>query len=205
MKRGGNLQRNTPLKPSRPLERKTRLTSTPKPSGCSCGLAGLPMDGGHCTCGSDPASWHRGAARKAGSLKRSGPIVPKPRSSRVGAATGKPKPLNDFSPAVRALVRKRSGGVCEACGLETAVLHHHRRPRRRDGWRPGTNEPSNALHLGVDCNERIEHQDRAGALALGQLLHAEQDPAAEPVLYRGARVLLADDGSVLPVEIGAVA
>ncbi len=131
--------------------------------------------------------------------------MPRPRSSeripagrRVGAATGNPKPINDFSPTTRALVRERSGGRCEACGAEPAVIHHHRRPRRHDGWRPGTNEASNDLRIGLDCNERIEHQDRAGAYPLGQLLHAEQDPAVEPVLYRGRWVLLGDDGSVEP-------
>ena len=192
--------KRTPMPP-----RKSELRTKPKhPCGALLPLL-LPSDTDDptrvCSCGSSEREW--GTPRPA--LRRSGPILPKPRAARVGAATGQPKPLNDFSPATRKLVRERSGGLCEACGDEPAVLHHHRRPRRRDGWRPGTNEASNALHLGVDCNERIEVDDRLGALELGQLLHADQDPAAEPVLRRGEWVLLTDDGRYEPTSHEEVA
>lgn len=146
--------------------------------------------------------------RGTAALKRSAPLTAKHSDapSRKGrgrhAASGELKPLNDFPPKVRALVRHRSGLICEACGAERAVIHHHRRPRRREGWRPGTNVASNALHIGLVCDEWIERQNRAGALEVGQLLTAEQDPAAVPVAYRGRWVLLDDLGHVHPWRAG---
>lgn len=194
MKRGGPLKRKTELRA------KTRLASKQEPpAACSCG-GGLPSDGDQvCNCGS---SWTRGDDRKAkrATLGRSGPIVAKPRSARVGAASGLPKPVNDFSPAVRARVRKRSGGACELAGCRAEATDHHHRRRRGAGPQTALND----AHL-CHADHMRAHGNPEWARRRGLIVRSTEDPALKPMLTDAGWVLLADDGSVAPVEIGAVA
>ncbi len=115
------------------------------------------------------------------------------------------------SPEQRAVVLWRAEGRCELCRVQ---LHdgdrwirphsvHHRRPRRAGGDpRSSTNQPSNLLLLCGSattpggCHLLVE-SSRTTALANGWLLHADDDPAAEPVAItpRRLRVLLDDDGN----------
>jgi hypothetical protein len=91
----------------------------------------------------------------------------------------------------RAIVRERSGEICEICAERRADTMHHRRKRSQHG--PWT--PSNVLHLCGDgtrgCHGRIT------------------DTRTEyyndtPVLVAGGLVLLDDDGGITAL-LGGVA
>ena len=141
-------------------------------------------------------------------MKRTAPLVRMTKRQRrtarrhYGQATGLPKPLNEFPPAVRRIIKVRAEGRCEICNGRRGVMAHHRRPRRREGWREGTNVASNGLWICADCDHRMECSGpgRRKALDLGQILGSWQDPAVERVLYRGRVVVLGDDGTVTEVE-----
>lgn len=101
-----------------------------------------------------------------------------------------------FSPEVHATIDGRSGGMCEVCGLDRVHEHHHRRPRGAGGSRRvDTNTASNGLGLCRDCHRFIESYRRLATL-LGWLVPQSCDPATYPVIYRGERVLLNDDGGI---------
>lgn len=101
-----------------------------------------------------------------------------------------------FPPAVHDQIEGRSGGICEICGLDRVHEHHHRRPRGAGGTRRGdTNTASNGLGLCRDCHRFTESYRRLATL-LGWLVPQSCDPATYPVIYRGEKVLLADDGRI---------
>lgn len=101
-----------------------------------------------------------------------------------------------FPPAVHAQIDERSGGICEMCGFDHVEEHHHRRPRGAGGSRRAdTNTAANGLGLCRQCH-RIVEQYRALAKVLGWLLPQTADPASSPVVRRGERVLLTDDGGI---------
>lgn len=127
---------------------------------------------------------HAGALKRSAELRRATPADPKRRD------TGPAR-------AVRELVAARSGGWCEATSCDRRARHiHHRRPRRLGGSkRADTNRPSNLVHLCPEHHAAVESFRRC-AYALGLLLRDGTDPAAEPILRRGAWVLLTDDGTV---------
>lgn len=91
-------------------------------------------------------------------------------------------------------VKDRSGGVCEGCGDRPAQEIHHRKYRSRGG----SHDVSNLLHLcgwgnHTGCHGRAHGTDipEGWALPSGRCI-----PAHEPVLYRGERALLDDNGRV---------
>lgn len=100
----------------------------------------------------------------------------------------------------KAVVKRRSGGTCEICGIRPGESVHHRRKQSQQG--PWT--PSNCLHLcgdgrspdgchGMVTNTRSEYYDN------GWLVRSWEDWAAKPVLYRGRMVVLDDEGGWFPV------
>ncbi|NIL77656.1 hypothetical protein RhoFasB10_03805 [Rhodococcus sp. B10] len=101
-----------------------------------------------------------------------------------------------FSPQTKSVVRQRSGGLCERCGLDWAVQDHHRRARGMGGTRrASTNAASGCLAVCLRCHNRIESA-RADALQHGWLVPQHKEPADVPVLYRGQLVLLDDAGGI---------
>lgn len=163
--------------------------------------------------GAGLAQGTKGLARGSGlaqgrGLSRSAPAVS--RRTGIDRAAAKPKPRAPrVAGAVRDAVLARSGGRCEVAATEVCRRagrslsgggsQHHRRPGRMGGSKAaGTNEAPNLLQVcgsgTTGCHGAIE-SDRSRALAAGWLLHAGQDPAAEPVtLWDGRRVLLRADG-----------
>jgi len=103
------------------------------------------------------------------------------------------------TPAVRRMVGRRSGGLCEFADCSREAIHqHHRRPRRMgSSMATESNLPANLVDLCLDHHGWVESY-RAKALELGLLLHANAAPAEVPVFLRYGDVLLADDGSYSP-------
>lgn len=124
--------------------------------------------------------------RGRGKLKRS-PIkrtIPSPRRGVKYRTVSPVAAANDFSSKTRALVRARSGGVCEAAivgvCMGRAGQMHHRKLRRH-----GDHRPVNALHVCQSCHDYI-HLHPKWARTLGLLLRSSADPDAVPPV-RGAR------------------
>jgi 5-methylcytosine-specific restriction enzyme A len=132
--------------------------------------------------------------------------TPLERTSGLTPSTGKPKLApRDTGPsaAVRNTVKARAGMCCERCGVSVAAAWyevHHRRPRQMGGdTRPETNLPSNLLLLCMPrCHSEVE-SSRQISYEQGWLVHAEHNPAVQPVWLAGrGRVLLRPDGSTSP-------
>lgn len=100
----------------------------------------------------------------------------------------------------RKLVYARAGGLCEAgCGGRGQEWHH--RKARSLG---GTWHASNGMHLCRQCHAWVgEHAIEAGGK--GWYLGARENPSATPMLRLGVWVVLADDGSFEPYEVGGAA
>lgn len=109
-----------------------------------------------------------------------------------------------FSPLVRSLVYDRCSGRCEICDVWASDLQlHHRRARGAGSTRrPETNYPSNCLALCQMDHHRVESH-RALAYDNGWLVRQSHDPATIPVLRRGVRVVLDDQGGFRPAEEAA--
>ena len=103
-----------------------------------------------------------------------------------------------FSTRTRDIIRKRSNGRCELCGMPLNIYGqiHHRRPRGMGGTkRMDSASAANGLYVHQKCHEKIE-SNRAHALEMGWLMHQTDDPVQVPVrLWLGWR-LLRDDGSI---------
>lgn len=86
--------------------------------------------------------------------------------------------------------------MCEVCGAFPAVAIHHRLPRKLGGSRRAwiAQVPNGLALCGFD-HDLIESR-RTWAYEQGYLLHDNQIPLETPVLYRGRRVLLLQDGSL---------
>lgn len=107
---------------------------------------------------------------------------------------------NGFSQRVVNQIDDRSLGWCEVCGEFRVQERHHRRPRGMGGSSLGsTNRASNGLGLCHGCHRMIE-TNRTVAKILGWLVPQGFDPAARPVIYRGQRALLDDDGGIEYLE-----
>ena len=109
---------------------------------------------------------------------------------------------------VLALIRARSGDLCEVCGRR-AESTHHRKPRGMGGSQdPAAHSPANLLRVCGDgtrgCHGAIE-SDRAGSYSNGWLVRQGESPTDVPVLLRYAlfEVLLTEDGRHVPAETGA--
>ena len=110
------------------------------------------------------------------------------------------RPAQGFTAAVKQIIRRRSCGMCELDLCGPADHYHHRAPRGSGGSRlEWINSAANALHLASACHDLVE-RNRAEALENGWLVSrlAGETAAGKPVLYRGTRVLLSDDGSIRP-------
>ena len=96
-------------------------------------------------------------------------------------------------PKCRAIVRERSGEVCELCPRRAAQMHHRRNRSQSGKW-----TPSNILHLCVEdhvwIGANIAAAVRNGWSIQGRML----EPFEVPVLLKGEKVWLSDDGSILP-------
>lgn len=115
-----------------------------------------------------------------------------------------------FTPAAKALILARSGGICELDSCGPAEVIHHRRPRGAGGtslaW---VNQPANGLHVSRSCHDWIEGRipswSRVQSGKVGWLVsqHSDRVSADVPVLYRNRWVLLTDDGRTVPAQDGA--
>lgn len=136
--------------------------------------------------------------------------TPSQRAARiVRAAIGrKRRRVTAEERSARAIVGRRSAGVCEGCGVRPATDWAHRVGRgQQGGW-----SPVNGLHLCSDlaapdglrgCHE-WSHSRRAHAEDLGWIVPSTADPATVPVWHaRFGWVLLLEDGDV--VKAGEVA
>ncbi|MET0415799.1 MAG: hypothetical protein ABW022_07240 [Actinoplanes sp.] len=132
-----------------------------------------------------------GLPERAASTRHRAPRTPKRRT------TGSPIPTK-----VRAALAVRSEGKCEIAasgctGVATEAAH---RVRVGMGGRKGAaarthHVLSNLLHLDHHCHQQLCHANPAAAYDAGWMLREHQTPLLEPVLYRGERRWLADDGS----------
>lgn len=100
-----------------------------------------------------------------------------------------------ITPATRRLLRQRSDGVCEQCGMELATNAHHRKNKSQ----LGSDSLSNLLHLcgsgTTGCHGYItEHH--AESYLKGWSVRSTEDPREIPVLYRGSLVTLDDLGGI---------
>lgn len=110
--------------------------------------------------------------------------------------------------SVRATLRERSQGKCEACGLRPATEAHHRQPRGAGGTSSReAHSPANLVHLCGACHGRVEaHRDPitgepADTYALGLHVQRGLDVTAAPVrlahpVYGAGWWWLNDDGTL---------
>ena len=120
-------------------------------------------------------------------MKRSKPLTPVP-WQRKTAKTAEPDPI---TPEVRTIVRKRSKGLCELCGI-TGQHMHHRQLRRA-----GDHSAANIVHLCFLCHRRA-HGHPDWALSTGWLVSQYDTAAHTPLLLHNEWVLLDRDGQVTP-------
>ena len=84
----------------------------------------------------------------------------------------------------------RSFGLCEVCGARQATQMHHRLHRSHGG----NERPCNLLHLCLWCHaDAHQHSER---YANGWAVRTGYDPGLMPVLYRGALMILTEDGGL---------
>lgn len=114
--------------------------------------------------------------------------------------------MTSFPPRVRAVIKSRSGGICEKCGRAPGAEIHHRRPRGMGGtslaW---VNKCANGLHLCAACHNYIERHARHWSQVNGWLVsqHGTVLPVDVPVTYRGRQASLTNAGAVLFLEEAA--
>lgn len=104
----------------------------------------------------------------------------------------------EFTEKTKGLIRDRSKGRCELCGLPAVwpMQIHHRKPRGMGGTKnPASRSPANALYLHFRCHDRIE-RNRDEALGYGWLVRQSGESEQEPVLLHYGWVLLNSDGTV---------
>ncbi|MEV8610195.1 HNH endonuclease signature motif containing protein [Amycolatopsis sp. NPDC051373] len=97
------------------------------------------------------------------------------------------------------IVKKRSEGKCEICGIRPGQSVHHRRKQSQGG--PWT--PSNCLHLcgdgrGPDGCHGMVTNTRTQYYQYGFLVYSGESWINKPVLYRGELVVLDDEGAWTP-------
>lgn len=137
-------------------------------------------------------------------MPRYTPLRRKTKLSSGPIKVSRPK-VSPEEKAAKKAVKKRSGGLCEACGEAEAIHWHHRINEGQGGeW-----AAANGMHVCLSCHTWIgDFPASAGVLGW----HLEpwrdrdglltSDPAKEPLRYRGEWVLLSDDGGPpIPTEI----
>lgn len=103
----------------------------------------------------------------------------------------------------RRLVRLRSGGMCEVCGVSRATNYQHRKGKAHctpaELW-----AVSNGLdvcgHGNLSGCHGLIHQNPTGAIANGWTVPSWVDPHRVPVFRLSQLVVLDDDGSFEPYE-----
>lgn len=115
-------------------------------------------------------------------MKRTKSLTPVPWQRKVKTASTDP-----ITPEIRALVRKRSKGLCELCGISGQHFHH------RQLRRGGDHSAANIVHLCFLCHRRV-HGHPEWALETGWLVSQYDDPARTPLLLNDEWVLLDRDG-----------
>lgn len=96
----------------------------------------------------------------------------------------------------RSIVRERSGGLCEICSTPGVQMHHRRNRSQGGSW-----TPQNIMHLCVGCHGRVTLHP-SWATENGYTIQGRLDgdaPETVPVLIRGERCILEDDGSVVVI------
>lgn len=113
--------------------------------------------------------------------------------------------MTAIAKTVRDIVDRRAAAQCERCGrlLDFGPYsRHHRLPRGMGGSRDpkvhgaanlvlicGSATTPNGCHLEVESYRDLARGD-------GYLLYRNQNPAEAPLLYRGRRALLDNDGGI---------
>ena len=197
--------RRTPMPPrATGLARSAWLRGPAKPQSAICPNAWcrlfLPTDVEDvdadlvCRCGSDWATEIPSPRRVRSTVKRSSGLAQ--RGSRVGAASGLPKPPADFSAATRRIVAARSGGICElrGCGADATDMHHRQKRRL------GNHTAVNALHCCARHHVPAVHGNPAWSIERGYIVETTEDPAAVAMLTDHGWVLLTADGRYEPAE-----
>lgn len=109
-----------------------------------------------------------------------------------------------FPPEVRELIKARAGGRCEICGYTASDMEAHDRRARgvMGSLHRVADASSGGLWLCGEC-QRIAESYRSHALDRGWLVRQSKSPLATPVLYRGAWVLLDDEGNTYRIPTPA--
>jgi hypothetical protein len=97
----------------------------------------------------------------------------------------------EFNAKAVKLIRERSGGVCEGCGIERATQIHHRKYKSRGG----RGNPANGLHVCGFGNAGGCHGIAHTAIGQerGWSLGSYFVPAGEPVMHAAHGPVLFDD------------
>lgn len=103
-----------------------------------------------------------------------------------------------ISTTVRAIVKTRSHGMCELCGLPCPSPHlHHRQARGMGGG--GNNTAANLIALHPSCHLKHVEQHRTRAYENGWLVRHGHDPADVPLRYMLDEMVLLDEaGNIVP-------
>lgn len=134
----------------------------------------------------------RAELKRRAPLKRSAPLARRKPTSTMTPAEREAKKAER---AARKVVRARSGGVCEVCGMRRATDFHHRRNVSQGGlW-----TAENGLHIDRSCHVWIT-ANPVGARVWGWTVWSTEVPA-EVALWRrsDAWVLFNGNGSIVPV------
>ena len=108
---------------------------------------------------------------------------------------------NPVSTWVRGLVNKRSGGVCERCGIKPATNIHHRRARGMGGTRRDIHSAEWLLHLcgtgTTGCHGYIEAHPEI-SYSKGWTLRQNRRARDTPVQTSAGWDILNSDGTTTP-------
>lgn len=94
----------------------------------------------------------------------------------------------------RLLVRQRSGGICEVCGVRPATNFQHRKNRSQGGTWSAANGLDVCGSGTTGCHGAIHHSPK-NAYAAGWSVHSTGDEATVPVKTHYGLVLLDNNGS----------
>ena len=114
--------------------------------------------------------------------------------------------MSRIPPAVLALIRERSGGLCEVCGRRAESTHHRKRGGMGGSKDPAAHSAANLLRVCGDgtrgCHGMIE-SNRTASYENGRLVRQGDSPADVPVGLRHGWVLLTEDGWHVPAGTDA--
>lgn len=129
-------------------------------------------------------------------LTRKTPLVARSGPKRTPYRAPRPS-VTPAERRARKLVRARSAGTCELCGIRPATNFQHRRPKSGQGtWCPTNGLDVCGFGNASGCHGRI-HQNPAEAYRMGWSVRRNHDPATQPVWLHGhGWSFLLADGSV---------